>query len=404
MISAFGIEHGVAIVKAERYDPKKHKVLKPGYHLMVEDHGANKGARRTKTVLADNELRNYNLNRAVSTYEQKIQRKVTKPEFEMLRREQIKGIWRPNHHTSRNSSSTGIDRENVNGINDTSSNYDTKRFWTDKERIDRDQKLRAALKTRRKKIVKSFLSVNGPDMGTSKPITSMSTNERANLRSSLIRQTDARKQKKIFTGPLKRPFDASKRPNEVSEQFKNRSRVKRTEARELHLSQKPAEAVEVLQRAKFAPSKSQMLKIGLSSAIASGAARELKRRHSVSKAMNKNRRVDAGIGAAGGASAMVAANEVGGWAAKRSIESYRHKNWDNKVHNPIWSEHRKKYGVEQAKSGKVPLEFFEKYPKALPGSKATRILAIKNRPSVATASITSAAALGAALASRRKTK
>lgn len=350
----------------------------------------------------------------------------------------------------------------------------------------------------KKKVAKSYLDVNGPNAGIARSLSAMSADEVAGLRAGLSRQSAARKQKNIPVGPLKKPFDASKRPNEVAEQYRNRSRVKRTAAREARLLQE-AEAAknpvvpETLKRAKFGPTRGQLMKIGLGTGMAAGSLVALKhRRDNVNKSWQtsegknpkgglneKGRRsyerenpgsnlkppvksgnnprrasflarmggmpgpeykpngeptrlllslrawgasskddakkkaaaiskaseaIDAGLGATAGLGTAMALRTGGGWAAKRSIEGYRKKKWDNKKHNPIWSDHRKKYGVDQAKSGKVPLAFFENYPKELPGGKAQRMLAFKNRPAVAAATLGGSAALGGLAASRKKRK
>ena len=105
-------------------------------------------------------------------------------------------------------------------------------------------------------------------------------------------------------------------------------------------------------------------------------------------------------GVAGGGAAR-AGTVVGGQTLKAHLKVQRAKVGVSPVDEKVWGEHKAAHGVRNITSAtpnKVKNSLYGSYPKALPGWKAQRALAFKNRPSVQVAAIGGAAIGGAALA------
>ena len=246
-------------------------------------------------------------------------------------------------------------------------------------------------------VSKSLPYVKGKAGNEGIPITRMTAEQRSQLRSDVERVRRTRAERKIPTGSLKRPGNPSKRPPMTKGDWKLKSQTTRKVTREAAEAAKP---VAQLGKTTFMP-WTVKTNIGLAAAGTGAAGYALHRRHKVSKKQVP----DEVIGGAAGLGATETAYVVGGQAAKHKIASYRKKNWDNKKHNPIWSEHRKKYGVEQMRGridNKKKIDFYRNYPKELPGGRATRALAFKNKNSTYIAALAAGTTAGAAYAHKTK--
>lgn len=120
----------------------------------------------------------------------------------------------------------------------------------------------------------------------------------------------------------------------------------------------------------------------------------------------KDRRTDAAIGAAAGAGGSNAAYQLGGKWAKYKIEDYRNKHATDE-HKKIWNRHLKESGARNtAGLNKMPFEarrkVYANYPMEIPGARAQRILAWKNKRSVGVGTSVVGGGIGAAMAGRRK--
>jgi len=250
-------------------------------------------------------------------------------------------------------------------------------------------------------VSKSFPYEKGKPGSKFIPVTRMDADSRSVLRSDIERVRRTRKERKIPTGKLKRPGNPSKRPPTTKAEWKSKSRAKRVEAK----AKLPKAPPPQLGKTTFMP-WTVKTNIGLAAAGTGAAAYTLHRRHKqgVSKA-DKKRIPDEAIGALGGAAATETAYVAGGQAAKHAIAAHRKKNWDNKKHNPIWSAHRKKHGIEQMRGridNKKKIKFYTDYPKELPGGRATRALAFKNKNSTYVTALGAGAATGALIANKTK--
>lgn len=146
---------------------------------------------------------------------------------------------------------------------------------------------------------------------------------------------------------------------------------------------------------------------GAGLAVAAGGVHHLRHQQQRQGAGDRSR--GAAVGGAAGAGGALTTYHMGGKATKIAIQRHRNAHWDPKVHNPIWAEHQRSHGIG-GKTGRTindlpfnhRVNFYEKYPTSLPGGRAQRLLAIKNRRSVGVASVAAGAVGGAVAGQRRK--
>jgi hypothetical protein len=193
----------------------------------------------------------------------------------------------------------------------------------------------------------------------------------------------------------------------VAEQYRDRARPRREKARvESAYAENAARDAAPPQQLSRNSGMSNKLKINIAGSTAASTAAFAAANHRRETASKADRdKTNAALGAVGGVGAADAAYVAGGQGAKKLIRRHRQAHWNNKLHNPIWNEHRRKVGVEQAQShtpNALKRKLYEGYPKKLPGWKAQRALAYKNRPGVQGATYTAAGLLGAHMASKPK--
>jgi len=180
---------------------------------------------------------------------------------------------------------------------------------------------------------------------------------------------------------------------------------------------KAREAVKPAKRVFVQPAQIGSLLTNLAGVgVASGAlaARNAKsRREAVAK--ERSSAVDTGLGATAGFLSMDAASTAGGWSTKRLLQRHRNKNWNKKVHDPVWNEFRRKEGFTQlgekfprdkvdARTPSAQNKIMRKYPLALPGGRGQRLLAWKNHPGVTAGYMTAGALGGVAAAHHARRK
>lgn len=255
-------------------------------------------------------------------------------------------------------------------------------------------------------VSKSIPYVKGRQVNSlAKPVTSMSSEDVAALRAELTKIRATRAEKKKPLGPMHFPGNPSKRPQKSREVYRSEQSAKRKEAYEARLAT-PAEEIKEeprLTRNRTISNK-KMIRSGVaaSASVGSGGVLYARKHNAVSK-----NNTDDFIGAAGGAAGAHAIYGMGGWAAKKKIEAHR-KNAEAKASpaqrkewKETWNAHKRKHGVEQTSSSmshKAREKFYLDYPKSLPGGKAQRALAFKNKKSVYAGTMLAGASAGGAMA------
>ena len=254
-------------------------------------------------------------------------------------------------------------------------------------------------------ISKAIPYVKGRQVNSlAKPISSMSGEEVSQLRSDLLKIKQTRIERKKPTGTLYHAGNPAKRPQKTKEQFRAENHENRLRSREQRLASeaevKPAETA--LSRNRTISNKKMFRAAGATGISAGSAGLVVARNHSV-----KKDNTDVALGAISGGAGAHAVYGMGGWAAKKKIESHRNKAMDKatpaqrKEWNRIWNDHKKAHGVEQTKSSmshKAREKFYLTYPKDLPGGKAQRMLAFKNKKSVYAGTMLAGASAGGAVA------
>jgi hypothetical protein len=156
---------------------------------------------------------------------------------------------------------------------------------------------------------------------------------------------------------------------------------------------------------KYASTTSQKARAGVSGSgalLAAGvlASRKNERRQGHNPG---SKHVDEALGAGIGAGAVDAAMTSGGAQAKHTLTRRRESsmsrmNWDQKqAHNARWQSHLESHGVKRLEgaSNATKIKVMSSYPKGLPGWRAQRALAFKNRPTVVAGALLTGAAVGA---------
>lgn len=259
---------------------------------------------------------------------------------------------------------------------------------------------------------------SGAKGGVYKPISEMSRSERGFLKRQLGNKAGAKQ---------KAPFNAQsvgsgrvQMDKERYKKFNSGRRAKNTlnayaSDRKASAPKSPLKSSGMASR-KFVQS-SQVASVGTGAGIAAGSVALLARRAQQRKEGKKpigGPAVDVALGAGGGFAGGDAVSTATGWGTKRASDAYRKKNYNSKVHDPIWNAYKKEKGFTQmgakhskdrvdARKPSVQRDIGRHYPKAIPGANAKRFLAFKNRPAVIGGYI-AATAGGGALAAHRLAK
>jgi hypothetical protein len=129
-------------------------------------------------------------------------------------------------------------------------------------------------------------------------------------------------------------------------------------------------------------------------ALGAGAFGVVHHRTKVTKADRRDRAVNTGLGAVGGAGLTTAVSYTGGQTVKAVLKERRAARGESPREAAIWAKHKRMHGNRGT-------EAFAKYPKSLPDWKAQRALAFKNKPAVVAGTLAAGTLAGAAYGNHR---